>query len=102
MTAPISQRQCYLVEWYRPALTQELFDDVVARLGERVTSMCAEGAPVHLLMAIAVPGDELVFGVFEAGSEQVVAQVCDRAGFPAQRLSQAMDARAARQPWGNT
>jgi hypothetical protein len=95
--APLLHLRCYLAEWYRPELTQELLDDTVARLDECVRAMCAAGSPVQLLMAVAVPNDELVFGVFAAGSEQVVTRVCREAGVRVQRLSPAIDARAAPQ-----
>jgi hypothetical protein len=54
------------------------------------------------MMTLAVPDDDVIFGVFAAGSEQVVARVCAQAGIPAQRLSLAFDARATHRPWGNT
>jgi hypothetical protein len=98
MSASGLHLRCYLAEWYRSELTEEVLDHAVTRLGECVASVCAEGSQVRLLMALAVPNDELVFGVFVAGSEQVVARVCREAGIPAQRLSLAIDAHAARQP----
>ena len=93
MSAPASGLRCYLAEWYRPELTAELFDHAVTRLDDCVASMCAQGSTVQLLMTLAVPDDEVVFGVFAAGSEQVVARVCAQAGIPARRLSLAFDAR---------
>ena len=93
----LSHLRCYLAEWYGPEVTEELLDNTVARLGECVRSMCAAGSPVQLLTALAVPNDELIFGVFAAGSEEAVARVCRQAGIPAQRISAAIDARAVRQ-----
>ena len=95
--SPLSQLRCYLAECYRPQLTEELLDNTVARLDECVRAVSAKGLQVQLLTALAVPKDELIFGVFAAGSEQVVARVCRQAGIPAQRISLAIDARAARQ-----
>ncbi|MGP4056551.1 hypothetical protein ACTWP6_17295 [Mycobacterium sp. 4D054] len=46
---------------------------------------------MHLLSMVAVPGDEVLFGVFTAGSASAVAQTCDRAGIPAQRVTTATD-----------
>ena len=89
--------RCYLAEWYRPELTEELLDNTVARLDECVRAICAAGSPVQLLTALAVPNDELIFGIFAAGTKQVVAQVCRQAGIPAQRISPAIDARAEHQ-----
>jgi hypothetical protein len=42
---------------------------------------------------LVVPTDEVVFGIFVAGSADVVAKVCHQAGIPAQRLTAAFDAR---------
>jgi hypothetical protein len=97
MNVPVPDLRCYLTQWFLPDLSGHRLGDAVALLEEHVSSMCAEGLPVQLLMALAVPGDELVFGVFAANSADVVACVCHRAGLPAQRLSQAIDAGAVRQ-----
>src|ERR1700744_5550442 len=97
MGSPLSGLRCYLAEWYRPELTEELLEQTVARIDKCVRSMCAAGSPVQLRTVLAIPNDELIFGVFTAGSNQVVSQVCRQAGLPAQRISPAIDARAARQ-----
>jgi hypothetical protein len=102
MSTPASDLRCYLAEWYRPELTAEGLAHAVSILDKCVASACAAGSPVQLLMTLAVPDDDVIFGVFAAGSEQVVARVCAQAGIPAQRLSLAFDARATHRPWGNT
>jgi hypothetical protein len=91
MSIPVPPLRCYLVEWYRPEVTEDL-DDTVTKLNECVASISTAGAPVQLLMALAVPIDEVVFGVFAAGSADMVAQACQRAGIPAQRLTAAVHA----------
>ena len=58
------------------------------------------GLDVQLLMTLAVPTDEVIFGVFAAGSAQTVCEVCRRAGFPAERLTDVGDARVAEAPSG--
>ena len=82
---------CYLVEWYHSALTEEPLDDTAARLNECAVLMSAQGSPVRLLNLLAVPTDEVLFAVFTAGSASIVAQTCDRAGLPAQRVSTATE-----------
>lgn len=84
----------YLAEWYRAPNSEELLDDALSRLDASVLSACASGSPVQLVMALAVPGDELVFCVFAARSARAVTRVCQRAGIPVQRLSPAVAARA--------
>jgi hypothetical protein len=84
---------CYLVEWYRPALTAAPLGDTAARLEEGAATVSHEGASVQLLMTLAVPDDEVLFGVFAADSAQSVSEACRRAGLPAERLTNAVDAR---------
>jgi hypothetical protein len=84
---------CYLAEWYRPDFTEEQLDRTATMLENCAVAMSAEGSPVRLLVTLAVPTDEVIFGVFAASSAQIVNQACQRAGIPAQRLTAAIDAR---------
>jgi hypothetical protein len=91
IAVPVATR--YLVEWYRPNLTRQLIDDMVAGLDEATANMCAEGSPVSLLITVAVPADEVLYGVFAAESPDVVRTACERAGSLAERMSADIDAR---------
>lgn len=75
----------FLVEWYRPEITEIPLDDLVSRLGDGALS--AEDTTVHLLMALAIPADEIVLGVFAADSAELVGDACTRAGMPPGRLT---------------
>jgi hypothetical protein len=55
--------------------------------------MSAAGAPVQLVTMLAVPADEVLFGVFTGSSARVVTQTCEHAGLPAQRVTAATDLR---------
>jgi hypothetical protein len=55
--------------------------------------MTSEGTPVHLLHTVTVPSDQVVFGVIAAGSEAIAAELCRRAGVPAERLTAAISTR---------
>ena len=87
---------CYLVEWYRPELTAEPFGDTAARLEAGAAAVCDDGASVRLLMTLAIPAEEVLFGIFAADSADAVSEVCRRAGIPAERLTDAVDAWVAR------
>jgi hypothetical protein len=89
---------CYLVEWYRPAVIEEPLDETAARLNASAASMSSSDSPVQLLTMLAVPADEVLFGVFTASSANVVTQTCDRAGIPAQRVTTATDLDLSRAP----
>jgi hypothetical protein len=91
MAVPVATR--YLVEWYRPNLTRELIDGMVADLNEAIASMSAEGSPVWLVMTVAVPTDEVLYGVFAADSPDLVRTACERAGSVPERMSVDIDAR---------
>jgi hypothetical protein len=85
---------CYLVEWYRPRLADEPIADTAAALDDCAASTSTEaGSTVRLLTVIAVPADDVCFGVFTADSADLVAKTCQRAGLTAQRLTPAVDAR---------
>jgi hypothetical protein len=87
MGTPDPRQPCYLVEWYEPELIDEGLELTAAKLDECAVAMSADGSPVELLMTLAVPTDEVVFGLFAAGSAEIVFQTCHRAGAPAQRVT---------------
>jgi hypothetical protein len=95
MTIQRPRLPCYLVEWYRPELASGQLDQTVTNLEECAASMRDEGVDVELLMTLALPTEEVVFGVFAAGSAQIVCEACQRAGIPAERLTDVVDARLA-------
>jgi hypothetical protein len=93
MSIHASDLPCYLVEWYWPDLTATQLDHTVARLERCAAEICGQGSSVQLLMTLSVPTDEVLFGVFGAGSAEAVSEVCRRAGIPAERLTKAVDTR---------
>ncbi|OBI81902.1 hypothetical protein [Mycobacterium sp. E740] len=78
---------CYLAEWYLPELSEQCVDELVARLDAAAAVATGEGTPVQLLITVSVPSDEVVYGVFDAGSQEIVSRTCLAAGVPHQRLS---------------
>jgi hypothetical protein len=93
MTTAVPVATRFLVEWYRPNLTRELIDGMVAEINEATASMSAEGSPVWLVMTVAVPTDEVLYGVFAADSPDLVRAACERAGSVPERMSVDIDAR---------
>jgi hypothetical protein len=77
----------YLAEWYLPELTDKSVDDLVAKLDAAAMSVSSEGAAVRLIVTLAVPTDEVLYGVFGAHSPDIVSRTCLQAGVPHQRLS---------------
>jgi hypothetical protein len=90
MDVPAPPLPCFLAEWYPPESTAEPIEQTMARLVDAAAAMTTEGSPVRMHMAIAVPTDEVVFGVFSAGSARLVVETSQRAGLPARRVTAAM------------
>jgi hypothetical protein len=93
VTAAASITTSYLVEWYRPDLTRQLIDQMVTELNEAAANMRAEDSAVWLVMTVAVPSDEVLYGVFAAESPEMVQKTCARAGLVPERMSVDVDAR---------
>lgn len=88
----------YLAEWYLPELTDKSVDEVVAKLDAAAILVSSEGAPVRLVVTLAVPTDEVLYGVFGAPSGEIVTRTCHQAGVPHQRLSAHVGTRIREEP----
>lgn len=80
---------CYLAEWYAPDVTSQPLEVTTARLRRCTVDT---SSPIALTMAVAVPADDMILALFVADSAHAVAEVCSRAGLPAQRLTPAVQA----------
>ncbi|MGX9789855.1 hypothetical protein [Mycobacterium sp. MMS18-G62] len=89
---------CYLAEWYLTELTEQSVADIVVKLDAAASAVTSEGRRVRLLVTLAVPTDEVLYGVFDAESAAVVTSTCDRAGLPHQRLSDLIATRIRQGP----
>jgi hypothetical protein len=76
----------FLVEWYQTGPVAQLADAVAAQLsGAAATG--DDTPPAALLMALTMPTDQTVFAVFSAASCEVIIALCQRAGWPPDRIS---------------
>jgi hypothetical protein len=87
---PLADLSGYLVEWYRPGLTDELLEETADKIDRSAKQFSAEGSLVDLLLTLFVPADEVAFCLFAASSPASVAQVCRRARLPFHRIAEAM------------
>ncbi|MDT5183839.1 MAG: hypothetical protein QOI29_1997 [Mycobacterium sp.] len=88
----------YLADWYLPELTEKSVDDIVAKLDVAAITVGDEGTPVRLVVTLAVPTDEVLYGVFGAQSPDIVTATCTRASAPHQRLSTHVGTRIRKRP----
>jgi hypothetical protein len=91
-----NELQHYLAGWYLPELTEHSVDDIVERLDIAAGIVSGEGTTVRLLVTLAVPTDEVLYGVFDAYSSDVVSATRRRAGVPHERLTAHVGTRIAR------
>jgi hypothetical protein len=80
----------FLVETYVPKMAQN--DARVARRARMAArQLSREGEPVRYLRTTLLPEDETCFHLFEAASEDAVAEVCRRAGLGTPRIVRAVE-----------
>jgi len=84
---------CYLVEWYRPVLCGAQMGCAAAKIEACAATRSTRDSHVRLLGIVALPADEVVFGIFLADRETDVAEVCRQAGMAAQRVTAALGFR---------
>jgi hypothetical protein len=58
----------HVAEWYLPELTEQSVEDILAKLDVAATIVTKEGTPVRLLVALAVPPNEVLYAVVGAVS----------------------------------
>lgn len=80
----------YLVERYWPGVTSELLLEALNR-GQRVMEqMSGEGTPIRDVSCTLIPGEEVVFSVYEGPSAGAVRQFNERAAIPVSRIVEAI------------
>jgi hypothetical protein len=81
----------FLVEWYGHQAGASTIGEMAGRLCDGAASISAAGAPIRLLVGMALPTDDYAFGVFAAESADTVRQLCLDADAPPDRISAAID-----------
>jgi hypothetical protein len=80
----------YLVERYWPGVTSELLAEALTRGRRVMEQMSVEGTPVRDLGCTLIPGEEVVFSLYEGPSAAVVRQLNERAAIPVSRIVEAI------------
>jgi hypothetical protein len=76
----------YLVEAYVPRAQAQDARAAGRRARAAARQLAREGASVRYVRTTLLPEDETCFHLFEAGSEEAVAEVCRRAGLGSARI----------------
>ena len=75
----------YLVERYWPGVTSELLLEALNRGRQVMEQMRAEGTSVRDISSILIPGEEVVFSVYEGPSAAAVRQLQRACRYPGQQ-----------------
>lgn len=80
----------YLVERYWPGVTRELLLEALSRARRVMDEMSAEGMRIRDISCTLIPGEEVVFSVYEGPSANAVLQLNERVGIPVSRIVEAV------------
>lgn len=83
----------YLVEAYVPRAGAQEAAAAGRRLRDAARELASEGLAVRYVRTTFLPEDEICFHVLEAGSVEVVREVCSRAGLGSPRIAAAVEVR---------
>jgi hypothetical protein len=75
-------------------MTEERLEQTARRIGQSAAELSARGRPVHVLVTILMPDDEVAFCLFAAGSPTLVEQACRHADIPFSRITRAITSPA--------
>ncbi|HXZ56435.1 MAG TPA: hypothetical protein VEG40_02525 [Gaiellaceae bacterium] len=81
----------YLAECFWPDLHETSVDEAAARIRESAAELTRAGTGVTLTGTILVPGDEVVFYLFDGDSADVVREACERARVPFERVVESVN-----------
>jgi len=80
----------YLVERYWPGVTSELLLEALNRGRRVIEQMSTEGTCVRDIISVLIPGEEVVFSLYEGPSVGAVRQVNERADIRVSRIVEAI------------
>jgi hypothetical protein len=81
----------YIVERYWPGVTEERLAQAIVRSKEVIALMNQEGTPIRYLRSTLVPGDEVVFSLYEGPSAEAIREANERAQIHFDRIVEAID-----------
>ena len=81
----------YIVERYWPGVTKERLAQAIARSEKVIVLMNQGGIPIRYLRSTLVPGDEVVFSLYDGPSAEAIREANERAQVPFDRIVEAID-----------
>jgi hypothetical protein len=82
----VTVERSYVVECFWPDVHPWQVEQGAARVRETAGQLSSEGTRVLFAGSIFVPGDEVVFYLFDGVSAEAVGEACTRAAIPFERV----------------
>src|SRR5438093_613962 len=76
----------FIAECYWPGVREEQVEAGAVRARQVAGELTRDGQRVEFTGSVVVPGDEVVFYLFEGPSLDAVRTACERAGLPFERI----------------
>jgi Protein of unknown function (DUF4242) len=89
----------YLVERYWPGVTAERLREALERGRRVMEEMSAQGHSIRDISCTLLPGEEVVFSVYEGPSAIAIQQLNERAGIPYSRIVEAIVVIQDKKTW---
>lgn len=80
----------FLVEGYLAGGTAEQLHEFRTAASHATQEMARDGTRVVYLSSVFLPADQTCLGLFQASDREHVSEVCDRAGIPCDRITEAL------------
>jgi hypothetical protein len=81
----------YLVERYWPGVTAGLLRQALERCRQVIEEMKGQGTDIRDISCTLIPGEEVVFSLYEGPSALVIRQLNERADVPVSRIVEAIE-----------
>jgi hypothetical protein len=88
----------YIVERYWPGVTRDRLAQAIIRSREIIALMNERDARIRYLRSTLVPGDEVVFSLYEGPSAEAIREANERSRFHFDRITEAVDLAAEAWP----
>jgi hypothetical protein len=76
----------YIAECFWPDAREELVDEAAERVRRSAAELSSDQQQVDYTGSLFVPGDDVVFYLFESSSADAVRAACERAAIPFERV----------------
>jgi len=87
----------YIAECFWPDVHPEQVEEAAARARQSAQDLTRAGTPVDFTGSILMPGDDVVFYLFDGVSPEAVREACERASIRFERIVESVQRQARKE-----